>query len=126
MFADGGVRYITFDPWGDIECKNSCDLHGKWDDACKMYNPMPVPMIIDGTGTATAPNDYLTRFFNWNARRVQDNFNKMRSAAAPSQQGQNAAQNTEQLRSGYGEAAPQQPASQAPAATQKTGTKGGK
>lgn len=82
MFADGGTRYITFDPWGDIECKNSCDLHGTWDEAQKTYNPLKVPMIIDANGNATAPNDYISRFMAWNTNRVRDNFNKMREEAA--------------------------------------------
>ena len=123
MFADGGNRYITFDPWGDIECKNSCDLHGKWDDACKMYNPMPIPMIIDASGNATAANDYLTRFFNWNAKRVQDNFNKMRNVAQPAPQPAPAAQAPQQAQP---EAQAPAPAPEAPARPTKSTTKGGK
>lgn len=78
MFAEGGNRYITFDPWGDIECKNSCDLHGKWDEARKTYNPLTIDMIIDATGSSIKPNDYLTRFFEWNTKRIHDNFEKMK------------------------------------------------
>lgn len=81
MFADGGNRYITFDPWGDIECKNSCNLHGTWDDARKVYNPLSVPMIVGADGVATAANDYLTRFMVWNAKRVQAEFDKMKGGA---------------------------------------------
>lgn len=128
MFADGGNRYITFDPWGDIECKNSCDLHGKWDDACKMYNPMPIPMIIDAAGNATAANDYLTRFFNWNAKRVQDNFNKMRNAAQPAPQQAPAAAPAAQAPQPQ-HAQPEAPApaaAPAPAHSTKSTTKGGK
>ena len=48
---------------------------------------MTIPMIIGPDGKPTAANDYLTRFFAWNTKRVTDNFNKMRGAAAEEKKG---------------------------------------
>ena len=82
MFSLDGNRCITFDPWGDIECKNSCDLHGQWNASINGYNPLVIPNIIGPKGEATQANDYLSRFFAWNAKRVQENFDKMKGAKA--------------------------------------------
>lgn len=82
MFSLEGNRCITFDPWGDIECKNSCDLHGQWNASINGYNPLVIPNIIGPKGEATQANDYLSRFFAWNAKRVQENFDKMKGAKA--------------------------------------------
>jgi len=89
---------------------------------------MPVPMIIDGNGNATAANDYLTRFFNWNAKRVQDNFNKMRNAAQPApQQAPSAAPAAQAPQPQQAQPeAPAPAAAPAPAHSTKSTTKGGK
>lgn len=78
MFYYNGARVITFDPWGDIECKNSCNLHGKWDPNLRMYMPIEIPVIINSDGSTTAANDWLNRFFAFNTKRVQENFAKMK------------------------------------------------
>lgn len=70
MIKQGGNFYLTFDPFGDIECKNSCDLHGKWDDARKEYSPMQLKRLVDENGNELAANDCLARFFDWNNKRI--------------------------------------------------------
>lgn len=73
MFQDeNGNRYVTFDKFGDIEVKNSCELHGKWDGQRRMYMPIPVPRIVDENNRATAANDYIARILDWNVKRIEN------------------------------------------------------
>lgn len=81
MFQEGDNRYITFDPWGDIECKNSCELHGSWDSSRATYTPMAVTRLVDESGQDIAPNNYITRFFAWNNERIDKEINKAKGIA---------------------------------------------
>jgi len=51
MEANGRKRTITFDPTSRNDGKNTCNLPAV----------MEIPVIVDETGNATAPNDFMTK-----------------------------------------------------------------
>ena len=59
MQAIGSSRTITFDCTEQYYAKNTCNLHGQWNEVGKMYLPIPIPTIIDANGSVTEGNDFI-------------------------------------------------------------------